>query len=84
MFDLHDLALRLLFEKFPVLRLLDGYKTQIGDLTTSVGALLTALAAIFPQYAPLHLVAAKWVAFSGLVISTIGRAHSDAKDRAGE
>jgi hypothetical protein len=81
--DIHDLVLRFLFEKVPFLRLLDGYKTELGAFITALGAFLAALVSIFPQYAPLKEIYAQYTLYAGLVVNAIGQLHASAKDRAG-
>lgn len=74
-----DLIIRFLFERLPVLNLLNGYKTLIGRVLLALGAVLSVLAIQFPEYAIIGEINAHLVMLIGWLGLEAGVQHANVK-----
>jgi hypothetical protein len=78
-----DFLLSLLFEKIPVLNLLNGYKTELGKAIEFVGAFIALLQHYYPMIPHLDMMSGIVITLSGILLKYAGMAHSESKDRRG-
>lgn len=78
-----DFVFKVLFEKLPILNLLDGYKTELGRALEFASAFIILL----QQYSipvPYLDTINGWILFlSGIILKTVGVAHAANKERRG-
>jgi hypothetical protein len=80
MSDIKDLVINWIFTKIPLLSLLDGYKTKIGELLAFLSALDLLLLHYFPTLPYVNQIDGWVVLLSGLAVRYLGIAHADAKE----
>jgi len=76
-----DTIIKLIFEKIPALRLLDGYKRKIGNWLLVIAATLVAAQQAFAQNMPDLNVAwlTEVIAYLGAILRLFGDMHAQAK-----
>lgn len=71
--------IKFIFERVPVLQLLDGYKRKYGRIVMFAGAALALVAAHFPEYAILTEANAYFMLLLGYLGFEVGNVHAKAK-----
>lgn len=74
-----NLVLRILFEKIPLLNLLDGKKQIIGKALQFAGALTAVILQFYPALPFISEVNGWIVLASGVIVKYVGELHANAK-----
>jgi len=70
---------KLLFERLPIIKLLNGKKRLIGNILLFSGLILEGLLRYFPEIPHISEFNSQWVIMVGALMDLIGDAHAKVK-----